>query len=282
MMRSYGNAGDLQGSDATSEGTHAVARLGGLWRRSLLLRPDGSRDTTTWVRWLQGRRDFVDLRQPLPLPSFHGVTGRAHLTREDCAWLARQEGFAGELVFDGRFFEWRRSIDYQPKSARADAGALEWEGEVLVERGRDVNYLEHWHRVGDAEPPTGALELCRATQGLRAMLVRVGNFFMFARQREKPAQPGLTLAECVSRASSLEEAQRLIDCEISFGEALASGVLRIASSTLPWRIGDVLEPTASGGSVRLHERLPNGETVTHPWEIAAREGQLDQLMAPSS
>jgi len=29
-----------------------VGKLGGLWRRSLIARADGTRDTDTWVRWL--------------------------------------------------------------------------------------------------------------------------------------------------------------------------------------------------------------------------------------
>jgi hypothetical protein len=279
MVRSYGNVGDVQGSDAAGERTQAVARLSGLWRRSLILRPDGTRDTTTWVRWLQGRKDFIDLRQPVPLRSFPALTGRAHLTPEDCAWLARQEGFAGELVSDGRFFEWQRSIDYQPRSARADAGALDWEGDVLVEHGRDVDYLEHWHREAlETAVPTCTLELRGRDTRVSALLLRVGSVFMFARDREAPAPAGRTLVDCVMSASSRGEAQQLIDCEIAFG-AVRDGQYRILASTLPWRVGELLAPRWVGDTVELADRSPQGEAVTLAWDIAHGDGQPQDLSA---
>jgi hypothetical protein len=36
----------------------AVAELRGLWQRSLIVLPDGGRDATTEVRWLQGLLPF--------------------------------------------------------------------------------------------------------------------------------------------------------------------------------------------------------------------------------
>jgi hypothetical protein len=249
-----------------------VASLCGLWRRSLIVRPDGTRDTTTHVRWLQGTQRFVDMRRPAPLRHFAGLSGREQLSRVDCLWLAGQEGFAGQLTFDGHCFEWHRAIDFQPKSARADAGSLQWQDDVLVERGRDVDYLEHWHRDAERSEPVYALELCRGTDRLQGLLVRVGNIFMFARERAGSAPPARALVELVSSASSLQEAQALIDCEISFGETLEGDGLRITASTLPWRIGDVLEPRVRGTSVQLPERMPNGESVTARWEIVALEG----------
>jgi hypothetical protein len=47
--------------------------LTGLWRRSLIIWPDGRRDETTDVAWLQGERASIDLRQPAGLPG--QVTG---------------------------------------------------------------------------------------------------------------------------------------------------------------------------------------------------------------
>ena len=215
----------------------------------------------------------------MPLRSFHGVTGRAHLTREDCGWLARQEGFAGELVFDGRFFEWRRSIDYQPKSVRADAGALDWEGEVLVERGRDVDYLEHWHQEAlETAAPTCALELRRRDTRVSAQLLRIGNVFMLARDREASAPGGRTLLDCVMSASSRGEAQQLVDCEIAFG-AVRDGQYRILASTLPWRIGEPLAPRWVGDAVELADRSPEGRPLTPTWDIVRADGQAQDLSA---
>src|SRR5664279_1626421 len=104
----------------------SIAELRGLWRRSMIAWPDGTRDTTN-VRWLQGLRSYIDLRQPMPVPDFPGVRSLADLSIDDCAWLAKQQGFAGHLGFDGGCFEWQRSIDFQPRKLHADAGSLHWD-----------------------------------------------------------------------------------------------------------------------------------------------------------
>jgi len=269
------------GAAARRDTPAALPDLRGLWRRSLIERPDGSRDTTTWVRWLQGDTRFADLRQPIPLRAFGRLSGRAQLSREDCLWLARQEGFAGQLSYADGFYEWHRRIDFQPPSKRADAGALQWEGDVLVERGRDVAYLEHWHRQEPvATRPVCALELTRGKEPLQALLLRVGGCFMLAREREEPTPPRRTLLECVLRAPRLEDAQQLVDCEVSFGEVLSGGGLQILSSTLPWRIGTVLELRIRESGVSLPERSPDGRPVWNPWDIAGVEGRLRDFSAP--
>jgi len=55
-------------------------------------RPDGTRDTTTRVRWLQGLCAYVDLRQPAAMNDFSHVRCLADLTMDDCACLATQQG----------------------------------------------------------------------------------------------------------------------------------------------------------------------------------------------
>lgn len=221
----------------------SVADLQGLWRRSLIAWAGRPSDTTTSVRWLQGPRAYMDLRQPTPAPDFSHVRAREDLSFEDCAWLARQEGFAGHLRFDGRHFEWVREIDFQPSSPSADAGSLHWEGAVLIETGRDAEYIEHWHRdPALATTPASCAEL-RETPGggPAATLLRVGPDFMLARRRAVELDGGYrTLTEYVNAAPDLERAQELIDCEISFG-ALEDSGWRITASTLPYRIGALLE-----------------------------------------
>jgi hypothetical protein len=217
-----------------------VADLAGLWRRSLIAWPDGRRDTSTEVHWLQGLRAFGDLRRPTALPDFSHAAALSELSRQDCAQLAQQQAFAGYLTFDGRHFEWARLIDYQPPGRFADAGSLRWEGEVLIEEGRDVDYIEHWHRDPAAEQqPAAALMLRDSLRGTRALLLKVGTDFVFARDRAVPLPPLASLGECVAAASTLEQARALVDCEISFG-SVASGAFRITASTLPYRVGQVL------------------------------------------
>lgn len=215
-----------------------VADLQGLWRRSLIAWPDRPSDTITSVRWLQGPRACIDLRQPAPMPDFSHARTLEDLTFDDCAWLARQEGFAGYLSFDGAHFEWVREIDFQPRSPNADAGSLRWEGDVLIETGRDADYIEHWHRdPSTPTTPTNTMDMQGPRHATRTTLLRVGPNFMFARARAATLEEGhRSLAECVARAPDLKHAQELIDCEISFGNVEESG-LRITASTLPYRIG---------------------------------------------
>jgi hypothetical protein len=70
----------------------SVADLRGLWQRSMIAWPDGRRDDTTEVRWLQGLCADADLRRPSPIADFSHVYGRADLSLDECAWLARQQG----------------------------------------------------------------------------------------------------------------------------------------------------------------------------------------------
>lgn len=230
------------GTPTTAPTITSVADLQGLWRRSLIARPGRPSDTTTSVRWLQGPRAYIDLRQPMPVPDFSHVRAREDLSFEDCAWLARQEGFAGHLRFDGLHFEWVREIDFQPPSPSADAGSLRWEGDVLVETGRDADYVEHWHRDPTAATLPTSLTDLQGVQGKpRATLLRVGPDFMYARERATPLARGYrTLSEYIEAAPDLQHARELIDCEISFGVVEESG-LRIIASTLPYRIGTLLE-----------------------------------------
>jgi hypothetical protein len=224
----------------------AVDGLQGLWRRSLIAWPDdrGS-DTKTSVRWLQGPRAYVDLRQPRDAPDFSHARTLDDLTFDDCAWLARQEGFAGHLSYDGAHFEWAREIDFQPRSAAADAGSLRWEGDVLIETGRDVAYIEHWHRDPSTPTlPTSVTTFQEPTHNTRATLLRMGPHFMFARDRAVDLREGYrSLAEYVAAAPDVKRARALVDCEVSFGDVEAAG-LRISASTLPFRIGAVLDLNA--------------------------------------
>jgi hypothetical protein len=62
----------------------ATADLKGLWRRSLIVRPDGTRDTTSRVHWLQGAGAFIDLRQPQCLPHLAHLSALNDLSTSDC------------------------------------------------------------------------------------------------------------------------------------------------------------------------------------------------------
>lgn len=209
-----------------------------MWRRTLITHADGTRDTTTQVRWLQGPKLFVDLRQGAALPDFLQVRCLDDLSFEDCAALALQAGFAGRLGFDGDCFEWLRLIDFQPRTG-SDAGRLWWEGEVLIEAGRDVPYIEHWLRDPTVVTrPLAGLLLRDRNTGAAALFVQVGNVFMFARDRAVALPEGRSLAECVAGASCLAAARALLDCEITLGSGDFRSTPVILASTHPWRVAE--------------------------------------------
>jgi hypothetical protein len=241
-----------------------IQELQGLWRRSLLTRVGRGSDTTTSVHWLQGLRAYIDLRRPTPRRDFSHVRAHADLSLEDCMWLARQEGFAGQLEFDGTHFEWTRTIDFQPRSSSADAGTLSWEHEILIETGRAADYIEHWHR--DASTPTlpiVAVSLGDPERTTRATFVRVGTNFMFARARTHDlGMQHSSLAGYVTAALTLEVAQELVNCEISYG-TVRGAEFQIGASSLPYRVGAVLR----------------SRDLLGQWEITASEGELEAFHA---
>ena len=144
--------------------TPDTADCAGLWRRTLLIETDGSRDTSADVRWLQGITAFVDLRRPRP--------------RTD---LSAQDGFAGWLSQDGDVFQWSRFANLQPPGPFPDAGRMSWDGDTLIEVGVHADYAEHWVRDATPVSPCWALTLCHADGG-EALLLRVGDLFGWAQR----------------------------------------------------------------------------------------------------
>ena len=126
---------------------------------------------------------------------------------------------------------WHRAFDYQPDTGRQDRGHLAFEDDVLVERGVEAPYFEHWMR----EPRTEecmALSLMADAPSRTGCLILAGEAFMFARSRSAKLPPGADLTECLKAAGSLAEAQDLFDCEISFGR-VRDHEWRIERSSLP-------------------------------------------------
>jgi len=135
----------------------------GSWRRTLLVNLDGSRDTTTDVRWLQGITAFVDSR-----------------------------GFGGWLNQRADVFEWSHFVNVQASEAHPDAAVMRWDDNTLIETGVYTDYIEHWDRdLSAAASPCWALTLCSA-EGNDALLLRVGNLFGWVRRdtRAEVSIPG--------------------------------------------------------------------------------------------
>jgi hypothetical protein len=152
-----------------------MAECVGSWRRTLLVNPDGSRDTTD-VRWLQGITAFVDSR-----------------------------GFAGWLSQRGDVFEWSHLVDVRPGEVEPDAAVMRWEGDTLIEIGVHADYVEHWEKdLSVALSPCWALTLC-AAEGSDALLLRVGKQFGWVRRdaQVEVSMGGIDGAEWVITDSAL-------------------------------------------------------------------------------
>jgi len=254
-----------------------IENLTGLWTRSLIAWPDGRRDTTTQVLWLQGPGFYADLRQPEGMPDFSRTRRLADVTDEQLTWLARQEAFAGELHFDGDCFEWKRDIDMQPRAARADRGHLRFERDTLVEEGEQAGYIEHWHR----SPHHGAVSAARlhASSGHSGYLLRLGPTFVYARGNLAQLPPNETLLSCVRSAPSAEAARRLVDFEVSLGRIGPEG-WRIERSSLPFRCGQRLEARATGPSaLSVIESDFSAGLRVRPWQIVALRGRARDAAA---
>jgi hypothetical protein len=263
---------------ATAEPT--IESLPGLWRRSLIAWPDGRSDTTTWVNWLQGPSFYVDLRQPAGRPGFRAVTCLDQLGHAQIAWLAGQQGFAGELHYQNGYFDWQREVDFQVKASYPDQGRLWFEDGIMVEEGKNLPYIEYWHRELAGKPSACALRLDDPRDGCHSFILRLGDLFMYARGRSTVVAPTIDLREHVTNAPTVTAAQDLIDCEISQGIVTPAGWI-IRRSTLPFKEGRRLDPRlVPGRSAKLvvSELSRNGRDIERYFDIANVQGELDDFL----
>ncbi len=236
---------------------------------------DGRRDDSTQVAWLQGPTIFADLRQPAGMAGQFSHAGCLNgLGFSDCEKLARQQGFAGIFSARNGAFEWERYVDYQPAQGKIDAGRLFWQDDILVEEGLEQEHFEHWHRdPGRALAPRFGYILKDVADGIWGNLLRVGDFFMYSRDRALPLSGG-SLVDAVRGAASVKAARELIDFEISFGKATQDG-WRITRSTLPYREHALFDFHPQGNSGLIIEDVtPDGERTKRIWEIVTAEGDV--------
>jgi hypothetical protein len=253
-----------------------ITDLTGLWTRRFIAWPDGRRDETTRVAWLQAASAYADLRQPAWDIRFAAACLNG-LTMAECEILATQQGFAGIFEPRGEAFEWVRLIDFQPPQPLRDVGLLFWRDDVLVEEGVEAAYTEHWHR-DPAVPraPCAALHLRDAQDGRWGCLLRAGETFMFARDR-LAAVAGATLAEAVAGAATLRAARQLVDFEISLGR-IGGESWQITRSSLPFRVGAAFGAASRRDGIGTTGAGPDGEPKNHAWEVIAGWGDPSALL----
>jgi hypothetical protein len=251
--------------------------LGGLWRRSLIAWPDGRSDTTTEVFWLQGPSLYADLRVPAGRPAVNATCLR-DLDMNMLRFMATQEGFFGSFDVGDDIGDWQRTFDFRPDNGLGDSGALTFEGSILVERGIEAPYIEHWQRAHGGEAMALALVSDSGTPGC---LVAVGDSFIYARGRATALPFGSALAQLVDDAASLQAAQGLFDCEISFGRRHGND-WRIERSSHCFREGASLAPVfdVAAGTLSIADGTPDGAPIRRTWRVTAEEGAPSRWFAP--
>jgi hypothetical protein len=116
--------------------------------------------------------------------------------------------FAGHLIGHDEHFEWTRRIDLHPPGTQPDAGTLQRENDLLVERDRHADYVEHWQpEPGDSEP-VWARDLVDAATGTQATLLRLGSRFGWVRGRRDALEEAQPLDAAIDAAPSLDAARR--------------------------------------------------------------------------
>ena len=257
-------------NENSGESMVCLRDLSGLWRRSLIAWPDGRSDSTTEVFWLQGPRHYADLRVPAGRPRFSGIKSLRDLDWTMLRFMARQEGFFGRFDIVDSVGYWHRAFDYQPDSGVADRGRLAFENGILIERGVDLPYVEHWARPLACD---SAMALSLATDaGTLGCLVMAGDAFIYARDRATPLPRGATLNQMIDGAASLKTAQELFDCEISFGRRHGDD-WRIECSSHRYREGRALSPALDcvNQLLVIDDVTPEGTPIKRGWRITAYE-----------
>jgi hypothetical protein len=150
----------------------------GLWRRTLLIEADGSRDAGGNIAWLQGITAYVDSR-----------------------------GFAGRLTQRDDVFEWSRQIDVEPPGPHPDAGRMHWEDGTLIEVGVHADYVEHWVR-DDAQASASWALFLRSDDLGDAILLRAGDMYGWADRSgvrvDSVAAPEFSMLKPVGHTNELE------------------------------------------------------------------------------
>lgn len=247
----------------------------GVWHRLALSVPGIPIDTTTQVTWLQAPVYYVDLRQPVGLGGRIAASCLNDVTPEEARLLATQEGFAGRLRLAGDEAEWLRAIDYRP-TGLGDRGQLDHHGDLLIERGLDAEYIEHWQREPvQPHQPCGSGLFVSPASGQTVILVRHGDRFGYARPRTATLPDSASLLRLVAEAGELR-ARDLVDCEISLG-TITPGGWRIDRSSLPWRVGAILlPPDAAISATRLavEDQDPAGTPFRRDLALVELHGSL--------
>jgi hypothetical protein len=236
----------------------------GCWVRAWIEFADGTRDDTSVVAWLQLPSLMADVR--LPGPTAAGVDpsrrSLAECTLAELRSIADSESSSGyttcttvEVGDDGvrrATAEWHtrgHGTAFQPVSAFPEPGLLEWNdaGTVMIERAPSGAYVEEWRLV-----PGSRADQAHRRLDDRTELFVAGPVAVLVRDREVPVSGLARLPELLdatladpelTAVDARRRTEQLVDCEFSFARRRGSdgGQYVIEASTLPWRLGEVID-----------------------------------------
>lgn len=210
--------------------------LAGVWRRGILVEPDGRRDEASPVYWLQALTLYGDIR------------------REDQA--RRMTAFAGRLSERDGVFRWERTLVTPPSDGPPDDGRLVWEREpeagargILREDGVHAPYWETWHRIAKPSVDDFAAELFEPIDGRHGFLVTIGGFAFFG----VSAAPGGGPPAFALRGEGPE------------------GAIALSAGAPGWDFKVDIPAGACPRAIPIAETDTHGHSVTRDWRVAALE-----------
>lgn len=244
--------GRLADDSTTGAGRTVAEAMLGCWRRDWIRYDDERIDDTSVVIWLQTHSAMADLRLDAAADALGrsgAVRSIAECSLDELLVLAGSESSTGHTVahpLDGSgevtatWHTGQSGIEYQPTSAYPEAGLLTWDGtgEVMTERAPSGAYVEQWRLLPGSRTPLRSVVTVR--DGRRHGIYRAGDHLIVVRERGIDVSPWASIQELVASAPrSLAEAA--VDCELSYATCTDGDVFTIVHSTLPWRVGEIVE-----------------------------------------
>jgi hypothetical protein len=216
----------------------------GLWRREVITRSDGQRDTSTRVFWLQTQHLFADLRIPADRPHHPSARGFADYDAENRSRLAAMQGFAGTFDVTGDLCRWHRELDFHPPGGPPDEARFRIEGDILIETGIEAAYEEVWRRETPPDAVLAGFRLIADAAGPKGMLVLAGDHFIAAVDHRPLLPPAASLAALLAAPGGAERPADLLGMLIAYGRIGRAGSFpwRVELSTFPWLEGQSLMP----------------------------------------
>jgi hypothetical protein len=254
--------------------TPALTDLHGLWRRLYAIDPDGTEDVSDAV-WVQGPSLFAMLHQPDGVRRL-AADGRVlhDLTTEELLLLCGQSARGGVLRQGSDYFTREDWFGLHPSTGVPDSASLLYTWGNLLEAGAFDNGDKEWELVEQSPGATAAARLFDPEDDCGGLIVRTGSWFCYVRSRVGTLlRAHVSLAEQVLGAADHRSAAQLLDWELSIGR-VSGDRWNIVGSTLPHRVGGVLQPElrTDAGRLRVRDTGPFGRCRPRVWQLRESEG----------